>query len=149
MKTVFIDSDIFVRSLRYPRDQKNEINEKFLSQVQKTKIKGVTSYFNVLEVCGVLSFNYSTDDLMGLYSDFINHFRVKVLYPSDADGVFQYDLVRIFEAIRKKQALCDAQISYVVERFSDLISVFVSWNARHFEGKLSVPVMTPEDFLKR
>lgn len=148
MKKVFIDSDVFVRSLRYPRDQKNEMNEKFLSLVSKGKIRGVTSYFNVLEVCGVLSFNYSEEDLLGLYSDFIDHFRVKVLYPSDSQGDFQYDLVKIFEAIQKKQALGDAQVSYAVERFSDLISVFISWNAKHFEGKLPMPVLTPEEFLR-
>lgn len=148
MKGVFIDSDIFVRDLRYPRDQKSGINGRFLEQVQRGKIKGITSYFNLLEICGVLSFNYTTEDLMDLYSDFINHFRVKVFYPSDAEGNFQYDLVRIFERIKQKQALGDAQVAYVVERFSNLVSAFVSWNARHFDGKLSVPVMTPEEFLK-
>ncbi len=148
MKRVFIDSDVFVRDLRYPRDQKNEINRRFLDQVERGRIKGATSYFNLLEVCGVLSFNYTTEDLMELYSDFINHFRVKIFYPSDAQGYFQYDLVRIFERIKQKQDLGDAQVGYVVERFSSLVSCFVSWNARHFEGKLPVPVMTPAAYLK-
>lgn len=145
MKKIFIDSDIFVRDLRYPRDQKTETNKNFLHHVKSGKLRGLTSIFNVLEVCGVLSFNYTREDLINLYGDFCNHFNVKVLFPADASGNLQYDLPKILEQIQKKQDLGDAQISYVIERFSDQLSCFVSWNARHFEGKVSVPVKTPEE----
>ena len=56
MKRVFIDTDIFVRDLRYPNDPLLEINQRFLEKVMSGKIAATTSIFNVLEVCGILSF---------------------------------------------------------------------------------------------
>lgn len=149
MKFVFVDSDIFVRDLRYPRDGLRETNDRLLDNMRKRKIRAATSIFNVLEICGVLSFNYSQEQLADLYSDFTRYFAVKVFLPADAQGALQYDLESIWRQIAKKQSLDDAQVAYVVERFSNLVACFVSWNARHFEGKLSVPVMTPAEFLKK
>ena len=149
MKRIFIDTDVFVRKLRYPRDQDSEVNSRFLERVKDGRIKAATSIFNVLEVCGILSFNLSPESLLGLYGGFIDHFGVKVFFPADENGNLQYNYSEIFQKILSKQSKGDSEISYVVERFAGLSSVFVSWNARHFEGKLPVPVMTPEEFLKK
>jgi hypothetical protein len=148
MNRIFLDTDLFVRKLRYPHDLFSKENSLFLEKVKCKKIKGATSIFNVLEVCGILSFNLTVKALTDLYTGFGEHFGVKIFFPADENVNLQYDYARVFEKIRSKQSLGDAQVSYVVERFSNLISAFVSWNARHFEGKLSVPVMTPEGFLK-
>ncbi len=146
MKRLFIDSDLFVRDLRYPRDARTAINSRFLERVKKGTLRGATSIFNVLEVCGILSHNYSVSQLTGLYADFCSHYRLQVFFPADEDGGLQYDIAKIFTQMQKKQSLGDAQIGYVVERFSNQISSFVSWNAAHFVGKFSVPVVTPEHF---
>lgn len=148
MKMVFIDSDLFVRDLRYVRDALGEPNRRFLDRVKGRKVRGVTSIFNLLEVCGILSFNYSPQDLTVLYADFTNLFNIQILFPSDSSGNLHYDISSIFSQIQKKQSLGDAEISSVVQRFSRQLSCFVSWNARHFEGKLSIPVMTPDAFLE-
>ena len=147
MKKVFIDSDVFVRDLRYPRDKRSAINKRFLEKVKSRKIHGVTSIFNLLEICGILSFNLSEDQLIGLYGDFCNHYKVQVFFPSDASGNLQYDIPEIFRHIQKKNSLGDAQVHYIVERFSDQLSQFVSWNANHFEDKIALPVKTPECIL--
>lgn len=144
MRKVFIDSDIFVRDLRYPRDSKTKANDRFLKKVISNKIKGATSIFNLLEICGILSYNLNRQELVQLYADFINRYKVQILFPADASGNLQYDIPQIFSQIQNKQSLGDAQISYVIERFEDHLISFVSWNAPHFEGKLPIPVMTPD-----
>lgn len=148
MKRFFVDTDIFVRQLRYPKDRLSEVNSRFLERIKRGRTKAATSIFNVLEVCGILSFNLSPDSLLGLYMGFGEHFSVKILFPADENGNLQYDLAAVFNKIQEKQSLGDAQVGYVVERFADRLSGFISWNARHFEGKLPVPVFTPEEFLK-
>lgn len=145
MKKVFIDSDIFVRDLRYPRDARTEMNQKFLDQVKSKRFRGVTSIFNLLEICGILSYNLSQEKLIGLYGDFCNRYRVQVLFPADATGLLQYDIPKIFDQMLKKQSLGDAQTGYVIERFVSHLSCFVSWNAAHFVGKISIPTKTPEE----
>lgn len=144
MKSIFIDSDVFLRDIRYPRDARTRENSAFLAMIRRRKKWGVTSIFNVLEVCGILSFNLSQEMLLKMYADFSNHFAVKILFPADATGNLHYDLSRIFEQISLKQSLGDAQISYTVSRFASHLKYFVSWNAPHFAGKIPVPVITPD-----
>lgn len=147
MKKVFIDSDLFVRDLRYPRDARTEINSRFLNGVRTKKISGVTSLFNLLEVCGILSYNLTPQDLLNLYASFTQHYNLQLLFPADQAEDLEYDLPKIFEQIQKKQALGDAQISYVVDQFANHIRCFVSWNAAHFRDKMPIPALTPEEFL--
>src|SRR3990167_7038872 len=111
MKRIFIDTDVFVRKLRYPRDQDSEANSRFLERVKDGKIKAATSIFNVLEVCGILSFNLGPDSLIGLYTGFGEHFGVKIFFPADRDGNLQYDYAGIFKNIQTKQSLGDAQVN--------------------------------------
>ena len=147
MKFVFLDTDLFVRSLRYERDAQQENNRLFLERVRSKKIRAATSLFNVLETCGVLSFNYSTEDLLKLYANFAQLFSVKILATLNDQGEPRYLPEKIFSQILKKQSLGDAQMSYVVKEFSDKIECLVTWNAKHFRNKVVCPVFTPQEFL--
>lgn len=144
MKSVFIDSDIFVRDLRYQRDANIAANQKFLEKVRNRKIKGVTSIFNVLEVCGILSFNLSQDSLLKLYADFTKYYGIQILFPANPNVELQYDIPKIFQSISQKQGLGDAQISYVINRFASDLSHMVTWDLAHYSGKVAIPVMTPD-----
>lgn len=147
MKQVFIDTDIFVRDLRYQRDVNIVANQHFLEKVRNRKIKGVTSVFNLLEVCGVLSFNLSQENLLKLYADFTKHYSVQILFPANPQVELHYDIAKIFQSIVKKQSLGDAQIGYVVNRFASDLSYMATWNVTHYEGKVVVPVRTPDQVL--
>lgn len=144
MKQVFIDTDIFVRDLRYQRDANIASNQNFLEKVRSRKIKGVTSIFNLLEVCGVLSFNMSQDGLLKLYADFTKHYAVQILFPANPQVELQYDIPQIFQSIINKQSLGDAQISYVINRFASDLSYMATWNIAHYEGSVTIPVLTPD-----
>jgi hypothetical protein len=149
VKRVFIDSDIFVRDLRYPHDEQTKINQSFLKKIKENSIRGATSIFNVLEICGIMSFNLKPPQLVSLYEEFCQHYHVQVLFPADATGHLQYDVSLILEQIMDKHSLGDAQISYVITRFADSLTHLVSWNARHFKDSLPVPAMTPKDYLDK
>lgn len=144
MKRVFIDTDIFVRDLRYQRDANIISNQKFIEKVRSQKIRGVTSIFNLLEVCGVLSFNMSQEGLLKLYADFTKHYAVQILFPANPQVELQYDIPKIFQSIIRKQSLGDAQISYVINRFASNLTYMATWNVIHYEGKVTIPVLTPD-----
>ncbi len=147
MKYVFVDTDIFVRHLRYERDQNYFSNEQFIHLLKSKKINSATSIYNVLETLGVLSFNTSSDVLKEMYENFCSNYQIKVLAKMSASGDWVYSLEEVFRCISQKQSLGDAFVSSIVEGFSHQLSAFVSWNAKHFKA-LSVPVMTPKEFLK-
>ncbi|MCD4718077.1 MAG: hypothetical protein K8R45_15220 [Desulfobacterales bacterium] len=146
---VFIDTDIFVRNLRY-RDDKNTIeNDLFLELVKEKKIIGFTSIYNLLELCGIMSFNLSPESLLHLYGGFKKRFRLKqILFGKSSDENLIIDINIIFGQLFKKMSFGDALIAACVEYHGDLIEGFVSWNAKHYEGKLNTDVYTPNTLLK-
>jgi hypothetical protein len=54
----------------------------------------------------------------------------------------------LFEKISTKASFGDALMASAVERHVPGAARFVSWNARHFKNMLSVPVLSPREFLQ-
>ena len=54
----------------------------------------------------------------------------------------------VFALLLKKMSFGDALIAACVEYHGDLIEGFVSWNVKHYQGKLEVDVFTPTALLK-
>jgi hypothetical protein len=46
-------------------------------------------------------------------------------------------------------ALKDAEIALIVEQNAAALDAFVSWNAKHFAGRLAVPALTPQEWLRK
>ena len=140
---VLVDSDIFVLDLFYPNDPRTQANKRFL----RRRISGkATTVFNVLEVCGIASFNKSTEDLKRLFYAFHQVYNLDVLYPM-ARSPFSEDFIKQFVAgtfsrILRKMAFGDALILSTAE--SHKISTLVTWNVRHFENRAAIRVVTPE-----
>ena len=55
----------------------------------------------------------------------------------------------VLTRMEKRMALKDAEIALVVEKHSAGLNGFLSWNAKHFAGKLAVPALTPREWLGR
>jgi len=147
---LFIDTDIFVRDLRYRNDKNIKENDLFLNLVKTKKVIGFTSIYNLLELCGVLSFNLSSESLLHLYLGFKKRYQLKqILFGKSSDENLIINVKRIFEQLAKKMSFGDALIATCVEYHQDLIEGFVSWNAIHFESRLNVDVYTPLTLLKK
>jgi len=77
---IFADSDIFVIDLRYRRDVRYGNNRLFLDSVIEEGIL-TTSIFNILEVCGILSFNLNRQQLYELYFYFPQKYNLQGVAP--------------------------------------------------------------------
>lgn len=147
-EVVFVDTNIFVIDLRYQRDKKYRVNQNFLEDIAGSRT-GITSIFNLLELCGILSFNLNERQLLELYYYFPQRYRVEVLPSLSLEmSTPQISLEKIFQVISRKLPLGDALIIALLETYLSPISIFVSWDTRHFSGKLSIPVLTPEEYLR-
>ena len=145
---IFIDSDVFLIDLRYKRDPKFYENKEFLQKVQKTG-NGVTSIFNLLEICGVLSFNLNNQQLKELFYYFPLRYNIKILPTSDESARLPIPTVKqIMQVIAKKVPFGDALIITFIEKIEG-ISTFVSSNAKHFVNRLSISAVTSSDVFKR
>ncbi len=55
----------------------------------------------------------------------------------------------VLARMERRMAFKDAEIALAVEKHAAGLDAFLSWNAKHFAGKLSVPAMTPGEWLRQ
>lgn len=77
-----LDSDLFVLDLRFRDDQRYLANKAFLETRGAPR---ATTIYNLLEVCGILSFNLTHAALLALYAEFSRRYALSVLFPAVAD----------------------------------------------------------------
>ncbi len=144
---IFVDSNLFVIDLRYREDANYRLNRRALDRLARDGT-GVTSVLNVLELCGILSFNLSTTALHGLYVHFAQRYRMTVLPTGGHEARLPAPTVRdVLMQMEKRMALKDAEIALVVQQQATSLDAFVSWNAKHFDGKLPIRALTPREWL--
>ena len=146
---IFVDSNMFVIDLRYPDDVGYRVNRRALNRLAREG-SGMTSVLNVLEVCGVLSFNLSASSLRGLYTHFARRYRMAVVPGVDDETRLPAPTAHdVLTKMERRMALKDAEIAIVVEQHAAALTAFISWNAKHFVGTLPVPALSPRQWLSR
>jgi hypothetical protein len=145
-----LDSDVFLIDCRYQRDIKYPMNRRFLDEVESRGVERATTVFNVLEICGVLTFNLNSNQLRAFYTGFAIRYGVRMLSPElpDRFGDRMIDLLagRTLGAILRRMAFGDALALLTAESHAE-VTTFVTWNASHFVGKTRLLVKTPEAWL--
>jgi hypothetical protein len=96
-----------------------------------------------------LCFNIGKQQLAELFHYFPRHYGVEVLPHSTLESALPtFRAADLFEKIATKASFGDALIASAVEKHIPGASRFVSWNARHFKNRLSIPVLNPREFLQ-
>ena len=148
---LLIDTDIFVIARRYPRDTNFQINAKFLGYLQQKTIGRATTIFNLFELCGILSFNLTKEQLRDFFVGFSAIYSLRILYPplenKTAAAAFDSLLANTMRIIQEKVAFLDALILSTAESVPG-VDAMITWNAKHFQGKTKLNVQTPLAFLR-
>lgn len=120
------------------------MNKRFLERVQQGELQGQTTLYNLMEVCGILSFNLSPQSLEQLFIGFAERYNVGVLFPEANGEQICFGLREILDWMKHKMSLGDALVASVTRQYRRRLDYFVTWNAAHFAGKLPIPVITPD-----
>ena len=75
---ILVDSDVFLIDLRYRRDKRFAANRAFLDWLAASG-QGSTTIYNLLEICGVLSFNLNRQQLAEVQTHFARRYHVRVM----------------------------------------------------------------------
>jgi predicted nucleic acid-binding protein len=144
---ILIDTNICVIDLRYKRDTNFKVNQAFLSVVAQTG-NGFTTIVNLLELCGILSFNLNQDQLLDLWTYFHDRYKITVLPEPDLQSVFPgIKINRLFNILCKKTSFGDALMIAVAEKYLSFVSTMVTWDKEHFKDKYTGKVMMPNEYL--
>jgi hypothetical protein len=111
--------------------------------------RGVTIY-NLLELCGILSSAGKAAEARMLFQRYLTSADIQVLYPpvrlgslADYWASHNEDLM---QRIMRGMRLGDAVVLWVAE--SANCEAIVTWNKRHFDGRTSLQLYTPSEWLK-
>jgi hypothetical protein len=102
-----------------------------------------------MEVCGLLSFNLSPQNLEELFMGFATKYNVATLFPPDEEERICFDPVEILQVMKHKFSFGDALVAELTQRYRRRLDFFVTWNAVHFADKLSLQVVTPGQIGRR
>ncbi len=145
---VLIDTNIFVIDLRYKRDLYYRHNKAFLACIAQ-KRTGFTTIVNLLELCGILSFNLNENQLFELWFYFQDRYQVSVFPVHDLETNFPaIGIHEIFDLLKKKTSLGDALVMAVARKHLPFVSTMITWDNEHFEDKFPGDVLTPEEFMQ-
>lgn len=149
---VILDTDVLLLAFAFQRDSRQPVNTALLEQLQ-TKSPAITVY-SLMEILGQLSFNLSAERLSAWQSWLVDAYGLTVIWPVDpqeATASFSFR-TEIFERpfermLAHRAAFMHALILGLAERAPDA-EAFITWNARHFKGKSSLKVLTPQEYLE-
>jgi predicted nucleic acid-binding protein len=146
---VLVDTNIFVIDLRYKRDINYETNRAFLDCISKMG-NGFTTIVNLLELCGILSFNLNEKQLTDLWFYFQDRYGTVVLpVPSFETSFPVIKIKEIFNLIKNRTSMGDALMISVAKKHLPFVSTMATWDDRHFKDIFSGTVLTPKKLLKR
>lgn len=149
---IVIDSDVFLIDCRYQRDVKYPLNRQFLDELATQGVERATTLFNLLEICGVLTFNLNARQLRAFYANFASRYGVQVLGPAlpERHGYRMVDLLagRTLAVVLRGVSFGDA-LALMTAESEPAATSFVTWNASHFLGKTRLRVITPAVWLTR
>ena len=144
---VLVDTNIFVIDLRYKRDENFKTNRVFLDHLSKRK-NGFTTIVNLLELCGILSFNLNEKQLAELWSYFEDRYNVTVIpSPILESNLPSIEMKEVFDLIKRRTPLGDALMIAVAKNHLSFSSTMISWDNMHFKNIFHGDVLTPEEFL--
>ena len=144
---MLLDADVLLLDLSYPTDAKFPTNRTALERISAEGLTaGVTSQA-LLETIGILSFNLSPQRLPRLAAQLCLQYRLCVVpdlntHPTYADCTTQ----QLIAQMSRRMALGDA---VQIASHAPGADCLMTWNARHFVGKLVIPALTPEEWLNQ
>lgn len=149
---VVIDTDVLLLAFAFQQDSRQTANTAFLQQVQ-TAVPTITIY-TLMELLGKLSFNLSPERLEQWQSWLLDAFQLQLIWPAAPDTAVTFHTWRDLLFTRPFHRMKVAKMPYMDALILDLAetaqaNVFVTWNARHFQGKSTLAVLTPTEYLAK
>ena len=147
---ILLDADVLLVDLRYPGDAKFPTNRSALERLRADQlVAGVTSQA-LLETIGILSFNLSPQRVPRLAHQLCIQYQLAVIPDLDAHPTYGGCAVQdLVDQMTRRMALGDAVQAVQIAMHGAGAECLLTWNARHFVGKLAIPALTPEEWLSQ
>lgn len=145
---VLLDTNVFVIDRFFYRDERYGVNKQFITALPE--MEAGFCIFSLFELCGILSFNLSSQELKRWSYYFDEVYNIAILEPQGLYTVAAADWfadfsARMFELLGRKMTWGDAVLLKTAEEYA--VETIITWNKKHFEDRTTIEVLTPEEYL--
>lgn len=137
---IALDTDILAIHHLFTWDPRRSINEQLYERV---KGNASTTIHNLLELLGLFSLSGLSSRVEHVMERYLKSKEIFVIFPSYHEDWGKY-VSNTSSYIKRGLSYGDALIAEAIEE-SD-VEAFITWNKKHFEGKLKVKVFTPKEY---
>jgi hypothetical protein len=147
---IVLDADVLIVDLVYPNDPNYPANRRFLDCIEANGIDSRITTQGLLEVVGKRSYNTPVAGI-GLLPGILlaTYHLAPVPDPATVPEYAGCTYDEVVTQIAQQMSLGDAVMAVQIAKFAPAATALVTWNAKHFRGKLSVPVLTPDEWLQQ
>lgn len=144
---ILVDADLLWIDLAAANDTRFPTNRLALDTIRGRNLPaGITSQA-LLEVVGKRSYGTPVADIPKLPTDLLMQYGLTVVPDMVSVPYAGCSFDDVVQQMVTKMSLGDAVQAIQIRRYAANATVLLTWNAKHFVGKLPVPVMTPTDWL--
>jgi hypothetical protein len=147
---IVLDTDILIIDLQFQRDIRFADNRRLLDHARLAALPMAITCQTLLEVVGKYSFHVRQSDISKLAAKVPIQYGVRVLPdPSTNPEYASCTVGEVVAQMTQRMGLGDAVNAVQIAKFAAGATCLLTWNARHYQGKLVVPVQTPEEWLRQ
>ncbi len=144
---IAVDTDVLALRHILKRDERHTVTARLVEQAQESGC-GVP-IFSLLELCGLIATASESNQAIRLFEMYLASASTPLLYPPvelrSPHQFWAHQNAALLERIHRGLRLGDAAVLWAVEATG--CDTLVTWNTRHYLGKTSVSVQTPESWL--
>ena len=138
---IAIDTDILAIHHIFVWDPRRKANEEFFERV---KGDASTPIHSLLELCGLFSLSGLASKVDSVVEKYLRSREVEIIFPTYHEDWGDY-VSALSAYVKRGFSYGDSLVAEAVEQ-TDAES-FITWNKKHFEGRLKINVLTPEEYL--
>ncbi len=140
---IVIDTDVLAVYYVYKWDKRYSVARKIIEEdIGYTK---ATTIVNVLELTGIMSLAQNGSKARRLFYILHGHFNILYWKHWPTQPVWVSVMLK---HIQRRLSLGDALIAWILDEYAGEIEYFVTWNTKHFKGRVPVEVVEPNHILE-
>jgi len=139
---IVVDTDVLAIHHIFRKDVRFKLNERAYAELKKRG--AATTIHNLLELCGLFAVAGMRERVEAVIERYLAGAELRVEFPNYPEDWGEY-VELLAEYLRRGFSYGDALVALAAEGVG--AEVLVTWNKRHFSGKISAEVLTPEEFL--
>lgn len=141
---ICVDTDVLAIHHIFTWDKRYDLNEEVFNKLREEG-KLCTTIHNVLELCGLFSVAGLSKRVSKALEKYLGSKDVVVLFPDEFGDWGEY-VSLVFQYIKRGMSYGDSLVALTIEQH-DEIELFLTWNVKHFRGKIGLEVLTPKEYL--